>query len=113
MVKRQYKQKPKKLREHVLDRIKNLFKQAKEVYKESPALANRYVKLARQMSMKVKVPIPTSLKRKFCKHCHVYFVAGENYRVRTQRGKVVYYCLNCKKYTRFPYVKEQKAKRRK
>lgn len=110
---KKYKQKPKKLRQEVLDKVSSLFKQAELIAKENPELANRYVKLAREMSMKVKVRIPTELKRRFCKHCHVYFIPGANYRVRTQRGKVVYYCFNCKKYMRFPYIREQKAKRKK
>ncbi len=108
------KGKPKKIRkikQIALERIKILFEQAEKIAKEDPSLANRYVYLARKISMKAKVRIPRELKRRFCKHCYVYFIPGVNYRVRIQRGKVVYYCFNCKKYMRFPYVKEQKAKR--
>ena len=94
-----------------LERIKTLFKEAKEV--KDKKLANRYIKLARELSMKYKVKIPSNLKRRFCKHCKHYLVHSVNVRVRTRDGKVVYYCLDCKRYMRFPYLRERKAKRAK
>lgn len=107
------KQKPLGLRKKALEIVERLFTEAEKVGKKNPKLANRYVKLARENAMKVKVRIPSKYKRRFCKHCYAYLVPGANLRVRTQRGKVVYYCLNCKKYMRFPYIREQKAKRKK
>ena len=112
-MKRKYSKKPRKQRELVLERIKILFKEAKEAFKKDPKLADRYVKLARELAMKYKVRIPPILKRRFCKHCYSYLVPSVNLRVRTRNGKVVYYCLNCKKYMRFPYLKEKKARRSK
>ena len=85
-----------------LERINILFDQAKQVFKKSPSLANRYVTLARKISMKAKVKIPKDLKKKFCKYCNKYLVPGTNCRVRTFNKKLIYYCLNCKKYMRFP-----------
>jgi ribonuclease P protein subunit RPR2 len=85
------------------ERIQELFRQAEEVFDEDPKLADRYVELARKISMKIKVRIPSSLKRKFCKHCYCFLKPGKNCRVRTHEGKVVYYCQKCKKYMRFPY----------
>ena len=93
------------------ERIIQLFEQA-ALKKDNQGLANRYVTLARKISMKYKVRIPSVLKRRFCKHCYQYFVQGKNCRVRTAEGKVVYSCFKCKKFMRFPYVREQKAKRR-
>jgi ribonuclease P protein subunit RPR2 len=98
-------------KEIALDRIKTLFKEAKDVFSKDKALANRYVKLARELGMKYKVRIPSNLKRRFCKHCYHYLMPGVNLRVRTREGKVVYYCLDCKKYSRFPYLREKKAKK--
>jgi len=112
-MKRKYKKKPKKQREIALERIRILFKQAREMFKKDPKLSNRYVYLARKIAMKYKIKIPSELKKKFCKHCYAYLVPPVNCRVRVQKGKVVYYCMNCKKYMRFPYKKEQKAKRKK
>ena len=80
------------------ERIEILFKQAKE----NPKLANRYVQLARKISMKARTPIPAKLKRKFCKHCKTYFQRA-NYKIRLKKGKKNYWCLSCNKLTRVPY----------
>jgi ribonuclease P protein subunit RPR2 len=85
-----------------LNRIKILFKQAIESFKDYPERAHRYVQLARKISMKTKTKIPINLKRKYCKHCYKFLQPGVNCRIRTRNKKVVYYCLNCKKYMRFP-----------
>ena len=111
--KRKYSKKPAKQKEIARERIKILFKQAKSVFKKDKKLANRYVKLARELAMKFKIRIPSELKRQFCKHCYSYLMPSKNVRVRTRKGKVVYYCLECKKYMRFPYLREKKAKRKK
>jgi len=84
------------------ERIKILFEQAEKT--KSQQLANKYVKTARKIAMKLNLRIPREYKRKFCKHCYKYF-RNKNYRVRTKNKKVVYYCLNCKKYMRFPLSK--------
>jgi len=93
------KQEQKKI---ALDRIKKLFEEAKGVFSENKALANRYVQLARTISMKAKVKIPSELKRRYCKYCHTYLVPGVNSRVRTREGKVVIACLECKRFVRIP-----------
>jgi len=83
--------------------INHLFTEAEKVFSEDKSLANRYVEIARKIGMKYKVRIPSNLQRKFCKHCYKFLVPGKNLRVRTQKSKVVYYCLECKKFMRFPY----------
>ncbi|MCX6711695.1 MAG: ribonuclease P [Candidatus Woesearchaeota archaeon] len=85
-----------------LNRIKVLFKQASESFKDHPERSHRYTHLARKISMKTKTKIPSNLKRKFCKHCYKFLQPGANCRVRTKNKKVIYYCLNCKRYMRFP-----------
>ena len=92
------------------ERIAKLFKLAEEAFPKNPERSNRYVELARKIAMKYNIRIPKELKRRFCKHCYTYLVPGVNCRVRTKKGKVVYYCFNCKKYMRFPYTKEKKLK---
>ena len=94
-------------RKEALEKIRTLFSEARIQFPKNSSLANRYVKLAREISMKFKVKIPRELKRKFCKHCYCYLVPGSNCRVRLQGKKVVYYCLKCKKYMRFPYYKKR------
>ena len=87
------------------ERIESLFKQADETFDSDSALSDRYVSLARKISMKFKVRIPPKLKRRFCKHCYTFLVPGKNCRVRTHEGKVVYTCSKCKGFMRFPYKK--------
>ena len=104
-MKRKHKEKSGKTKEEALAKFKEYLAKAKQVFKKDKAMANRYVTKARKAAMKVKLRIPRELKRQYCKHCYKLLVQGENCRVRTQRGKVVYYCMECKKYMRFPYKK--------
>jgi len=80
-------------------RIEKLFEEAEKT--KSQKLANRYVELARKIAMKLNLRMPKKFKRKLCKHCYNYF-KSKNYRVRTRDGKLIYYCFECKKYTRIP-----------
>ena len=95
------------IKEDILEQIKDLFKQADEIFTKSPELANKYVKVARQIAMKKRLKIPSSLQRKYCKFCYTYLKPNINARIRTREGKLIIYCQTCKKYTRIPY----KAKR--
>ncbi len=83
------------------DHIRELFIEAGKVCGSDKNKANRYVELALKTSMKNKVPIPTEFKRKYCKKCHVY-LGSENLRVRTNDGKIVYFCKDCKSHMRIP-----------
>ncbi len=83
-----------------LEEVKLLFSKAKQA---KPADAKRLVRKARNLAMKHKVRMPRELKRLFCKRCGTLFVQGKNLRVRTTKGKVVYTCLECKKFMRFKY----------
>ena len=87
--------------------IKQLFNEAKTAFKKEPKKANDYVRKARNLAMKHKIKLPSALKRRFCKHCYYYLVPGVNCRIRTHSGKVVYYCLSCKRYMRFPYTRKK------
>ena len=89
-------------------RIEILFEEAEKTYKKNPKLSDRYVNLARKIAMKVRISIPKELKRKFCKHCYSFLKPGVNCRVRTKNNKVIYSCFNCKKYMRYPFLKEKK-----
>ncbi len=84
------------------ERIKTLFQEAQKIFSQNPALAHRYVTLARNIAMKVKVRIPLELKRRFCKHCYKYLQPGVNARVRVSNGKVIISCFECKKFMRIP-----------
>ncbi|MCX6671039.1 MAG: ribonuclease P [Euryarchaeota archaeon] len=65
-------------------------------------LSDRYVALARKISMKYLVPIPVEYTRRFCKHCYCYHVPSLTCRVRIHRGMIISYCTRCKKYSRIP-----------
>jgi ribonuclease P protein subunit RPR2 len=80
------------------------FKLAKESFPDKKK-ANFYVHKARRSAMKYNIRLSSSLQKRFCKHCYSYLVPGENCRVRTRDGKLIYYCLECKKYMRFEMKK--------
>lgn len=100
-MKRRHSKKPAEQRAIAEERIRELFRQADSMFSRSRKLADRYVELARKISMKYKVRIPRQLKRRFCKHCHCYLKPGVNCRVRIAKGRVIYYCLSCKRFMRF------------
>jgi len=83
-------------------RIKFLFNEAKDVFKKDQKLSDKHVKLARRISMKYKIKLPSSLKKKFCKNCHSFLAPGINSRVRIHKHRVIYYCYSCKHYMRHP-----------
>lgn len=89
-----------KLKDIALERINESFKQADSVFSRDSKLADKYVKLARKVAMKINLRMPRNLKRKFCKHCYSYLRVGVNSRVRIKK-MIVYTCFNCKKYMRF------------
>lgn len=90
------------------ERIEKLFEEAEKEFSKYPERSHRYVELARKIAMKIKVRM-TEHKTKFCKHCYKYLKPGVNCRIRTKNKKVIYYCKECKRYTKFPYIKEKRG----
>ncbi len=83
------------------NRIDKLFLLAeKNARSEKFDLADRYVEIARKISMRYLVPIKKEYKRKFCKHCYSYLMPGSNCRIRIHRNKIIIFCKNCEKFTR-------------
>ena len=107
-MKSNYRLKPQKLREQALKDISDLLEKAKLAFRESPEKANRLVRKARRISMKYKARIPSGQQKLFCKHCYCFLMPSVNCRVRLQKSKVVYYCMSCKKFMRFPYKQKNK-----
>ena len=99
-----------KQREIALERIDILFYQAEEKFALHPDLSNRYVELARKISMKLRLRIPSIYKRKYCKHCYAYLVPGKNCRVRIRTKKIIISCQECKKFMRIPLTKQKEKK---
>jgi len=84
-------------------RIEKLFLLAENAALEGKLnLSNRYVELARKISMRYLVPIPPIFKRRICKHCYSYLYPSITSRVRIRNKKIVYYCSNCNKFSRIP-----------
>ncbi|RLF16608.1 MAG: ribonuclease P [Thermoprotei archaeon] len=87
-------------------RIRRLFELAEEASRREPSLADRYVELARLISMRVKVRIPRDLRRRFCHNCGSYLRFGVNCRVRLAKRRsphVAITCLRCGYVHRIPY----------
>ncbi|MBW2966950.1 ribonuclease P [Candidatus Woesearchaeota archaeon] len=88
---------------HAKLHIASLLDQAKSVAKDDPSLANRYVTLARKVAMKFKVRLAPGQRRLFCPHCY-RFLTSKNRRVRVHEHRIIYYCLDCKKFWRKPLI---------
>ena len=84
-----------------------ILSKAADVFGTKPELAHKYAKKSRRIALKYKLKLPSSLKRRICKNCFSFLVPGKNLRARTTRGHVTYYCLECKKFMRFGYRKNQ------
>lgn len=94
------KERKEKVHKRAENEIKELFRQAESADKKH---ADRYVEIALKISTKTKTPVPKELKRRYCKNCNVYLVPDKNCRIRLSKGKIVYYCLECKHFRRFSY----------
>ena len=83
-----------------LERVKILLREAEAAFSQHPKRSHTYVQQARRIAMRVRLKLPSSLKRTFCKHCHHFLKPGVNCRVRTRKKMLVIYCQNCKKFMR-------------
>jgi len=86
-----------------IERIAILFNEANENYKSRPDLANRYVSLARKISLKYKVKFNELQKMQFCKKCGHYLSSGYNSKIRASRGKLLIHCSDCGSKRAFVY----------
>lgn len=82
-------------------RIKELFSEAQEA--KTQTLSNRYVSLARKISLKYKTPFTKNQKEQYCKKCESYLKSGKNSRIRLNKGKKIIKCLNCGSIRRLIY----------
>lgn len=98
-----FRKKKSKQKEIAAERINELFKQAKIMFKENKEFSRKYIQLARKISMKYNVRIPEKLRRKYCKKCSNYLVEGKNLKIRVKDGKLVRHCLDCKSVSRIPF----------
>ena len=95
-----------------MQRIKTLFRLAKETVHEDQALAQRYVEIARKIAMAASVRLPKEDRLQVCRCCKSFILPGVNCRVRTKQRRephLVMTCLNCGKRMRMP-LREKKGK---
>lgn len=100
------------IREIGRERIERLFNMAEKIFHENPELADRYVELARKISMKVRIRIPRKWRRRFCHKCYTFLVPGVNCRVRIRQRRsphVVVTCYNCGNKMRYLIKKKIKS----
>lgn len=93
------------------ERIIGLFQMAQKIIHEDPALAKRYIDIAKKISSSYKVRIPSEYKRQICRHCKNFIVPGINCRIRVQKRRephIVMTCLNCGGHMRIPLRKDQR-----
>jgi len=93
-----------------MQRIQTLFRLANETFNENPALAQRYVDIARKIAMATRMRLPKEYRRQVCRHCKSFILPGVNCRVRIQQRRephVVITCQNCGKTMRLPLRKRR------
>jgi len=96
-----------------LQRIRTLFRLARETIHEDPVLAQRYVDTARKVAMAAKVRLPREFRRQVCRHCKSFILPGVNCRVRIKQRRephVVITCLNCGEQMRISLKRKEKSK---
>ena len=94
------------------ERMTILFRLAEsEALARRTGRARRYVELARRIGMRYNVRVPAPFKRSFCKKCFAFLLPSVSSRIRVGRGRVVVTCTACGAVQRYPYRREQRARR--
>ena len=91
-----------KARDLARERMERLLSLADEAHLNHPERSDRYVQIARSISTRTRVRMPSGLKHLFCRHCGIY-LAPEKVRIRLRQGVITATCLSCGKQTRRPY----------
>lgn len=100
-----------KVREIALGRIKRLFNLAFEMLDKRPDLSQRYIEIARRISMRTRTRIPKENRLLICRHCKKFIFPGVSSRVRIQPRRephIVITCLYCGKHMRIPLRRGEK-----
>lgn len=90
-------------REIAAERIDRLAALAERAAREGETeRAKQYVRLARRVAERHRLPLPRRFKRFTCDRCDRYLIPGRNVRVRSRSGHVAYVC-ECGHIERYPY----------
>jgi ribonuclease P protein subunit RPR2 len=85
------------------ERIERLHDRAREAAREGhDERARRYVRRARRVAERNRLPLPREFVRFTCDRCDAYLLPGRTARVRLQSGHVVVTC-DCGEHARYPY----------
>ncbi len=88
-------------------RIDTLLAFARHEVREHPDLAKRYVKLARTIATRHRVPLGKERKHQFCKECNLPWVVGYNVQVRLEsKTKRAIYTCACGEKKKFAYTRK-------
>ncbi len=85
------------------ERIRNMMSLAWE--KRDLPESDRYVEIARAISRRYNIRLPSDLKRRICRRCSAHMIPGRNCRVRVTGKTITYTCNNCKSQQRIGYKK--------
>ncbi|OIO26718.1 hypothetical protein AUJ14_01085 [Candidatus Micrarchaeota archaeon CG1_02_55_22] len=89
------------------DRCKKLLALATKTTTDDPALARRYVKIARAIAMGHRFPLGN---RSYCKKCYTVFVPDRTVTVRidSKNKRVLYKCKHCQAEAAYGYSRQKK-----
>lgn len=89
-----------------LERIYRLFELAEMEFAKNPERGRRYVEIARAIGTRNRATIPGELKKKFCRKCGAFWVAGKNLKIKNAEGSgsvlQEYVCGECGASRKFP-----------
>ncbi|HXW66516.1 MAG TPA: ribonuclease P [Thermoplasmata archaeon] len=78
------------------ERVTTLFALAdSEASAGRPALADRYVRLARRIGTRYNVRLLPEFRELYCRGCSTYWIEGRTVRTRLRAGRRVRTCLAC------------------
>ncbi|HLD18518.1 MAG TPA: hypothetical protein VJB90_00720 [Candidatus Nanoarchaeia archaeon] len=93
------------------EEISNLLSFAKSKARTHPKESRSAIKLAWKLSQKFRKRLSSEQKKAFCNKCFTYYIPAVTATIRVGKSRVAYHCLYCSTITKYPYKKEQKAKR--
>jgi len=85
-----------KIRDLALQRIERALEFAFEIYQEYPEYGVKAVKEAQSLAQKVRIRLPTRLRRKFCRKCGTPFIGSSTFSVRVRQNRSTHVVLRCK-----------------
>ncbi len=86
-----------------------LFDFARQVAPYDVDLAREIIITARRMAMKVRLPLPRELRRRFCRKCNTpYTTHTVRIRIGVHHPRITYSCRVCGYVKRIPYQPNSK-----